>query len=657
MKKKILITTGVSTLAVVAGVTPSVISNTNSQSTIVDDLNPTNPTEPVDPTDPTNPDPTNPTEPVDPSEPSKTDFATIPTSDVFSYKIENFHSLGNEELDEFFQKLFSETDFFEEFKTSFKNNNEYTDVIIAYKINSASDVDSYFELLVTPIEGKTWSDDSTNSKTVKVSINNIEEADAEAPKMGQEISYDVEIDGTNIKTDSDLNNYLLNLFENVNEFENLTIPESSLSFKNVDVNYLSDSANFEDKTFKISVSPKDGHRWSDAMESDVTFSSYEILVKITNFVASKIINDAKAPQSLNFTASIDSKGMDLSSDLNSWLGKYFSNNSNYLSSFVPVGGSGKLENVEVTFQRNSGNLTWKTFKVNVKPIEGHAWENGEQDAITLNVNITNFISQDKLIEAPVSFNSDLIINSQYDYANGYSLTWNNINKFLDPNFSIVKYVTNREYWDSQAATYQKTFAEQTFKNFANYYPNVEISSYTLGTISKDEFKGFVTKFTFNAVIKPKTNYFWKDKTNTAKTIPISFFCANLKNGAPSIGQYSSISDLTKLTTDNWVNSAPTKSWVSKTLFNASEFDRTYAYGAVYRKLNFEECRELIWNHAYDELIKSFPRYLITPVTDPYSIKNGDSKYLYAPWRFKISMKSMDNPTNVFQIDCYVMVKN
>ncbi|MDE5774756.1 MAG: hypothetical protein K2H51_00295 [Malacoplasma sp.] len=323
--------------------------------------------------------------------------------------------------------------------------------------------------------------------------------------------------------------------------------------------------------------------------------------------------------------------MNTDAEFNNYLTNLFKTNQQ--QNLLPSVTDYKFKNISISYLANSANLSNKSFSINVVPNKGHAWSDGSKDVVTLNVVCTNFVKKEKLLATPQAFNSDIIINTQYDWSIGYYLDWSNINKFLNPNFTIGRFITNREGWYNEALSYQKTLAELSFKSFSKYNPNLEMVSYQLGNISKDEFRGLVTRYTVNTEVKPKAGYYWTDGTTGSKWVPISFFSANIWNGSAWIGQTNNISDFGKLIDENWKD-VPTKIWVSNNIFNTAQFDVLIKYGATNRKLNFGECRELIIKHAKTELEKTFTNYYVIKMSEPEPTRSGD---IYSPWKFKVTL--------------------
>ncbi|MDE6429435.1 MAG: hypothetical protein K2K18_02910, partial [Malacoplasma sp.] len=373
-KKKILITAGIGTAAVVAGVAPAIASTTNIQSSNIN-VNPGT----TNPDNPGNPDINNPDD--------VTNLATIPTNDEFVYSIDNFNVLPNVLVDEYLQNLFAKENFFDEYKGSFTNSSEYANVAITYKKNSVNEINKTFELLATPINGKTWSDNTNETKTITVNIKNIETADAVAPDKNTVVSYNREIDGTFLKTNQDLNSLLSQLFL---EDQSAYFP----NFKNVKFTYILQTADLTNRTFKMIVAPLDKHNWTDKDQFGKFGNQVTYTVKLTNFVILNV-NDAEAPKQNTvplFNALVDGTNVKSDKDLNNEIKSLFSS-SDQSSNFVDTQGKQVFKNVKVSFYENSAKLQDKTFKVQVSLKDGHSWSDSSKElpnSFDLQVKINNF---------------------------------------------------------------------------------------------------------------------------------------------------------------------------------------------------------------------------------------------------------------------------
>ncbi|MDE5774755.1 MAG: hypothetical protein K2H51_00290, partial [Malacoplasma sp.] len=146
----------------------------------------------------------------------------------------------------------------------------------------------------------------------------------------------------------ELNRYLYELFLE-DQTENFSVPEGSLNFKNVDISYFLQTADLKNRTFKISVAPKDKHNWSESFKNKYG-NSLTITVKMTNFI---VQNDAEAPKVNSivlYNKEIDGTSFKNNSDLNNYLKKLFSTDQS--TNLVDSEGKSVFKNVRVIFMNN-----------------------------------------------------------------------------------------------------------------------------------------------------------------------------------------------------------------------------------------------------------------------------------------------------------------
>ncbi|MDE7088385.1 MAG: hypothetical protein K2O19_02525 [Malacoplasma sp.] len=272
MKRKILIGTLVATAGIASGVAPTFVTSTSVQSSKVDvNPEPVNP-EPINPDpinpEPINPDPINP-EPVDPTPPQPTlkeAFYPQSLSDFLSYQIDypGNASKDNVGLNTFLSNLLAQENVGDAKQIKLKdylvNKNDYQNVDIAYVENSANWENKFFQLAVTPLEGFGWNGKDTDEKIIDVSIQKFNISlisTATAPtkaKLGGSIS------NLNILSDSDLQNWIVSALDRQG-IQILANDGTSTTFSDVQISYLSGSANIANKNFKIQVTPKSGYSW------------------------------------------------------------------------------------------------------------------------------------------------------------------------------------------------------------------------------------------------------------------------------------------------------------------------------------------------------------------------------------------------------------
>ncbi|MDE7099987.1 MAG: hypothetical protein K2N99_02045, partial [Malacoplasma sp.] len=287
-KLKILFSFGVIAAAAGSGIAPTMITKTSVQSSAVngdyqqdpnnpgDQTNPdnpgdqTNPDNPGDQTNPDNPgDQTNPDNPGDQQDPeSKISYA--PETDIFTYQIIFVEKQDNEGLDKVLRSLFADKSLLNSESKYLLNVNEYENVKLTYVENSANFSEKTFNISVTPINEGKWEDGKSDSKIVVTKLSNLKLlADAQVP-ISAKITNNVT---GNFASDKDLEDYLVKNYGSLK-----FAAESGTNFTNTLNEYVQNSANLKDKTFRIKVWPQEQHSWKDGTGNGVK----EMLVNIPN---------------------------------------------------------------------------------------------------------------------------------------------------------------------------------------------------------------------------------------------------------------------------------------------------------------------------------------------------------------------------------------
>ncbi len=143
-----------------------------------------------------------------------------------------------------------------------KNLSGFENVNVVYKEGSANFDTKSFKVVATPLDGHEWSDGTVVSKEVEVSVEITQpkpviENDASIPATS---SYS---DKIQVSNDSEFNEYLN---------KNFAVEKLSGTFANVDVKYVSNTANLESKSFKIAATPKANHAWTDGTTTEKTIT-------------------------------------------------------------------------------------------------------------------------------------------------------------------------------------------------------------------------------------------------------------------------------------------------------------------------------------------------------------------------------------------------
>ena len=448
-KKKILITAGLGTAAVVAGVAPTIATSTNIQSSTIDANLPTDPVNPVDPVDPIEPiDPVDPIEPIDPN-PETYDVAVAPSGDSFTCDMKLF-SVN----DSYLNSYLNSNDKEEFWKQTLQNENEYKNVKITFVKDSASFSKNTFKISVTPVDGASWKFDEkqVEPKIIDVQMKNVvaKSNDATYPVKENNIIFNNKIDITNIKSNQDLDNYFISIWENPIKLNNVQYAFTPITadylMKNVTFEYVKGSAKLTDKSFKIKLTPNSGFAWQttsmgnfdEPVELNVTISdgSYiadqtvgKTITLPTSWAIDWIINSR-----FNYKNSNSSKliweNLSWFLDMNYEFGWYQAHKSYYLDlsatyqRYIYDGGIADLlkyfPNIESTgfnnvrweyIQRINGGFLFNFF-VQVKPKDGYYWDdktNGVKE-----IKMRFFATSDKDMGSYVLGNS-LIPGGIYDF--------------------------------------------------------------------------------------------------------------------------------------------------------------------------------------------------------------------------------------------------
>ncbi|WP_083755109.1 hypothetical protein [Malacoplasma penetrans] len=264
------------------------------------------------------------------------------------------------------------------------------------------------------------------------------------------------------------NQYDLNWF--LNEYFETKV-KSSLSgdFKNVDIFYKVNSANFENKTFQIKVTPSSGYQWNDS-----TNSEKEITVSLTNIIP---LAEMKIESARVINYNVPRAHFTSTEHLNNYLkGTFSSKNLQYVT----------FNNVEkVEYVDGSAKMSewgWTLFTIKITPKSGTAWYNGSTQPRTISVSFDSAVPVAS-VSSTDNFSYEL---STSDVSNDSTFNTKLESLFKDQN-NVKKYLSGN--YSNVNLTY--------VKNSAN----------------------FATK-QFQVTATPSGNYLWSDYTKTVKTITI-----------------------------------------------------------------------------------------------------------------------------------------
>ncbi len=707
-KKKILITAGIGTAAVVAGVAPAIASATNTQSssvTISDAVNPTipgdqtdisnpgdsdnqtDPNNPVNPgdsdnqTDPNNPvnpgdqtDPNNPDEPNIPVDDPTSTYATAPDEDIFTLQIA-LYSTSDANLNRYFSNIsYSNVinDYYY-FHRNFQNSNQYSNVRISYVENSISN--NTFEIKITPIGDAVWKSTKNNDqKIIKVTMgNSVSLPDATVPVKPRNGSFDAVIVDPTIKSNDDLNKWLVNYFEEY-KISDFSVINEDYDYKNVTLSYVENSANVANKTFKVKATPIAGHSWSNvAFYNGTITDAFTLDVSFKNLDNSDRVFDSLVPVKVNnsgLNVFVEDPRIKTSADLNNWLNKYFATRYK-LTDFVPqTPDDYNFQNVTLSYVQNSANLENKSFKVKAVPTAGHAWKTKDIyndtiiDAVELNIWIGKMAIEnlENLVNIPSTWSINWVINSDFDngiynwYFNfnagkeyepwGWPLDvlkWENISWFFTPGFDWYKSLNDKQYWKNLSVEYQRMMYEEAWKDLAKYYA-VELagdfSSVKWESVQRIN-QGIV--FNFSVPLKPKAEHFWEDGSTDARYVPLKIFCSSKAEvGASVIGKTYNFKDIKNFNDIKSSDGIPDV-WITNGLMKVD---------SVLTKSTFDENQKIIHDIVKADLEQTFPQYNIE-ITDIYSATPKYPYNYYGTWKYRILFGLKSDPTYLKTIEGYL----
>ncbi len=625
MKKKILISMMLVVPAAAAGIAPSLMLSTSVQSNNidvnnpVDPTNPTNPVDPVDPTNPTNPtdpvdpvDPTNPTNPTDPVDPVE-NISYLPKSliDFFTYDIKYsyYEAPDKTGFNDCLKNLFSSL----KIEDYLENKDEYQNVSISYVDNSGDLDQKTFSISVTPTEGFEWEDKSTNPKTVTVFIQKLTTELLEPVKelaylpklLNDFFTYDIKYSGTQDNTG--LNGYLKNLFSSL-KFEDYL--ENKDEYKNVSFSFVNNSANWTDKSFKISVAPTEGSEWEDKSTNSKT-----VTVVLQKFSVATI-QDATAPTKAKINQAISERltilsDKDLGDAISYNLSKKLitmSANDNTSTNFL---------NVNVAYVQNSASIKNKNFKLNIVPANGHSWKDTnttEIRTIVVDIPQLDWAGNSNWILFDLGYQSNIVINTSYSYSEyptgkdyTYTIAEDKYPKLFGTTVDNIK----SKIFETCILDFKKVFSIEPVSTYKNaFWYSTALS-----------FSRYVTEFFFKADVKPTAGYTWLDGGTYAKNIQFSFWACNTKYCPVTLGTTSDINQLPNEVDKNYdANGLP---------------NRYISFVGPNQKLSFEQqkIREL------DTLYQPWYTSTIT------NLKSATGKNnVREPWTFDIQLTNVVNPS-------------
>ncbi|MDE5545242.1 MAG: hypothetical protein K2N92_01725 [Malacoplasma sp.] len=282
-------------------------------------------------------------------------FASAPQQAVYEGSINWGEAKDKDSLNAYLYSKFHEgtSQSYDMVKDLLENDNEFANVEVEYVNNSADYEKSSFEIKVTPIQDYSWNDNTNASKNILVEIPKLDKTEW-ILNVPQNLSYSQTIEGKDVKNSEQLNSYLTT---------NFNVSNLNLENDNLDIKLVENSASFENKNFKVAVTPKSGFAWTDGKTGTI-----QVVVNV----------DIKAEVVLQKDASFATGDTyNLSLDVN-----YVTNNNsfdNYLKTnfkTIDLEKYSSYKNVDVKYVDGSANYDNSQFKLSITPLAGHAFNDG-----------------------------------------------------------------------------------------------------------------------------------------------------------------------------------------------------------------------------------------------------------------------------------------
>lgn len=155
------------------------------------------------------------------------------------------------------------------------SQSKYSNVNISIISNSSHVDKKTFDISATPKLGHTWSDGSSNSKIITVSINNvISKWDSSVTRTLDTFTGKLDSYNNQLSFSNAIVNFMNNYSQNISDYLANGSSSSTPGYFNVQFKYSPNSADFNSKSFKLLVSPQEGHAWCDGSTSEKTITVY-----------------------------------------------------------------------------------------------------------------------------------------------------------------------------------------------------------------------------------------------------------------------------------------------------------------------------------------------------------------------------------------------
>ena len=246
-------------------------------------------------------------------------------------------------------------------------------------------------------------------------------------KAPTELTYNSAINWSQAEDSQSLNTFLYTKFHgvtaNVNSFFKETT-ENKDALSNAVVEYVSGSASYEKSTFQVKITPSDGYTWEDS-----TNLSRTLVVQMPNLDKTAWV--LTAPQSLNYSAKIDTNTVTNSAQLNSFLSNKFE------LAYLNVGN----ENLSVSYVNNSASFENKSFQVSLTPKSGFAWTDGT--TVSKSVKVTANLVKVETLSKTSKYSSNDKYRNPINL--GQASSSKSLDRFLDNDFRITNLQKTNEY--------------------------------------------------------------------------------------------------------------------------------------------------------------------------------------------------------------------
>lgn len=156
--------------------------------------------------------------------------------------------------------------------TYLKNFSSYSNVDLKYVDGSANFDTGTFQISATPKKGYVFATREA-SKIINVSLNLYVSKAADASvAQSDSLIGNIDLSANSIIDNSTLNTYLIKLLgvDSSKMVSKATLLNNYVKYRNVNIKYVDNSADFANKTFKLSVTPNTGHTWVDGSSSSKT---------------------------------------------------------------------------------------------------------------------------------------------------------------------------------------------------------------------------------------------------------------------------------------------------------------------------------------------------------------------------------------------------